>query len=384
MSSTIQGSSKQDGEGRDLDMKDVVLFYGGLPYENEIVEAYRKYLPQTSSDDFVGMKAANWGANAVEGHLNDVHLAGWPRGSARARLSDWVGCGGGAAGSGHANGSGSAAAKVRAEAEEVKSPEDVAVEQTLLVLEDPKTASMTTKEVKIEAAKRVRAETGKNSEIECRSLYGRVLRSHGTGAELRKARSGEDPDSVTRQGDGLLRVTTSVKMCISSKWKTEAEYNTAYSDMLYQTEVDGKHYITQRLRELHEFALKLPDAQRLPYIKRAWVESECGVPLAVNARLLDRIQVEWANSLTLESGCGGQTDVSKLLKRIEMLEANGKKEKTAESGHQVPQGKNCYCCNEPGHRALECKLACKKCSTSTKAVKIGSYFCDCEVGNGGN
>jgi hypothetical protein len=142
-------------------MKDVVLFYGGLPYENEIVEAYRKYLPQTSSDDFVGMKAANWGANAVEGHLNDVHLAGWPRGSARARLSDWVGCGGGAAGSGYANGSGSAAAKVRAEAEEVKSPEDVAVEQTLLVLEDPKTASMTTKEVKIEAAKRVRAETGK-------------------------------------------------------------------------------------------------------------------------------------------------------------------------------------------------------------------------------
>ena len=123
MSSTIQGSSKHDGEGRGHDMKDVVLFYEGLPCGNEIVEAYRR-----TTEGFVDVRVGSGvrglvvrgylvrGRTDNAGRLSDVHLAG---GSAKA-LSDWVGWRGSAVGSGLTNGSSAAAAKVRHRALERK------------------------------------------------------------------------------------------------------------------------------------------------------------------------------------------------------------------------------------------------------------------------
>ena len=149
--------------------------------------------------------------------------------------------------------------------------------------------------------------------------------------------------------------------------------------MLEVAETDQKFYILKRLREIHEFALKLPDAQRLPYLRRLWKESPGGVPEAREERIMAKIHVEWANSLSTgvvqPPAKGDQScEMAALTKRLNKMEADAERRSSLKD-------RKCFCCDEIGHTAIDCPLACKVCSTPTRAAKIGTSRCTC-AGNG--
>ena len=109
----------------------VALLCGWCWYVERIVQRCGVEMPGMTTEGFMDMKVGSGvrglvvggylvrGRTDNAGRLSDVHLAGWPRGSAKA-LSDWVGWRGSAVGSGLTNGSSAAAAKVRHRASECK------------------------------------------------------------------------------------------------------------------------------------------------------------------------------------------------------------------------------------------------------------------------
>lgn len=354
------------------------LFYTGYGDEDEIVAAYERFANGTTTEHFVGMKSRKWDVNAVNGHLDDLQLSGWARGNARARLYEWLGIGGGL-GAGGATGM-----VVKATPDEVVlSPEEVAVQETLKLLATEGSEKLEPGELSRLAAANAVSESGKYEHIECTSMYGRTLRSHGTGLHLIKAKSGEDPDSLTTGDNNTIKVSNSITKCVANAWTTEADYNACYVEMLYVVQSDGKVYIAKRLRALHEFVISLPVAQRLPYVKKIWKESVCGVPAVVNERALAVVQTAWADGLSSGKGEGGTFEVKELKKRLAALESKGNASSAPAAGAAGSWAEQrCFCCNGIGHRAIDCPEACKDCSTDTKAVRKGSPQCKCgAVGN---
>ena len=75
--------------------------------------------------------------------------------------------------------------------EVVLSPEEVAVQETLKLLATEGSEKFEPGELSRLAAANAVSESGKYEHIECTSMYGRTLRSHGTGLHLIKAKFGE-------------------------------------------------------------------------------------------------------------------------------------------------------------------------------------------------
>ena len=334
-------------------------------------------LPGTTTDDFVMMKTDKWNEEAVEKHLQaEVQLSGWKLSSARARVYDWCAIGGRTANAGtKASSAGSVKEGVSA------TPEEICARATMDLLAKPESAAMSEKEKVESITARTKELTGENEMIECESVYGKTMRSHGPGQELRRARLGEEPDVCTQNGAGIIKISTGVNKCVSNLWSSETEYMSSYADMLEAAEDDGKLYVLKRIRDIHEFAMKLPDAQQLPYLKRLWKESPCGVPAAQNERLLAKIKIAWANSLEggmVKSEKAVITSLEKKMAKMEAtLEAANKEKASGSQTGTAWADRKCFCCGKTGHVSTDCPMACKTCSTPNRAARIGSDRCTC-------
>ena len=204
-------------------------------------------------------------------------------------------------------------------------------------------------------------------------LYARTLRTHGVGAKLRKAKMGEDPEGAYKTGEGVIKLTAS-DTCIAKKWTSDAVYVTCYNAMVRQVTIDEKFFILKRLREIQEYAFRLPSAQRLPYLRRLWLDSETGIPQAMDANALEITQTEWAESLA--AGNGGKvtsgeqsSDLAELTKKLAESEA-----RLSKMSASRPE---CFVCSETGHIGRNCKKKCDTCSTGDRIYLKYGPKCSC-------
>jgi hypothetical protein len=232
-------------------------------------------------------------------------------------------------------------------------------------------------DIKIAAMEKHAEAEGEAERAEIDGLYARTLRTHGVGAKLRKAKMGEDPEGAYKTGEGVIKLTAS-DACVAKKWTNEAVYLASYNAMVRQVTIDKKFFILKRLREMQEYAYRLPSAQRLPYLRRLWMDSETGIPASVDENALEITQTEWAESLTTGSKTAnwatGDGDVSS-----EMAEMKKKLADTeARMAKMSASRPECFVCGETGHIGKMCRKKCDTCSTGDRIYLKYGPKCSCK------
>jgi len=358
------------------DTADVELIFAGACVV-AIAAAYAAYSDQCDMSFFDAMVSGGWSDIGIREHLVDVGLTGNAKIVAFNVLHNRVN--GSRGGTSKAGGSSS-----HCKEEPKDSASGLAIEMAMDAMSLAGKAGCTPElraMIKEGALKKQIEAEGEAEMIEIDGLYARTLRSHGVGAKLRKAKMGEDPEGVFKTSEGTMKLTAS-DSCCAKKWTTEALYLTAYNAMVRQVTIDGKLYILKRLREMQEYAYRLPAAQRLPYLRRLWMDSETAIPAPIDANALELVQTEWAESLSagmggkiVLAGAGtstGDGEVEALNKKLAEKEALIAKLQTSRP--------TCFVCGEQGHIGKMCKLKCEVCSTADRVYKKYGTDCSCKRG----